>query len=168
MSPASPEYAISVCLLRGLVLSSATLRTVAPLMAALEAAMMVKSLPVIPSNTSLPDAIHISHCIHENQREAVENEILHDGCCCCVCFVVGGVEVCCLVCSVVGYGSSSRQPSTWWLRRATPRNAQSSYSLNAPADSGILPNQTAARLRARKNHPCRISLNWPKRPHIDI
>lgn len=35
------------------VLSSEDLRIVAPLMAALEAAMMVKSLPVIPKRTSL-------------------------------------------------------------------------------------------------------------------
>ena len=53
VSPASPENAINVCLLSDLVLSSDVLRTVAPRIAALEAAMMVKSLPVIPSNTSL-------------------------------------------------------------------------------------------------------------------
>jgi hypothetical protein len=35
------------------VLSSLAFKMVAPRMAALEAAMMVKSLPVIPSNTSL-------------------------------------------------------------------------------------------------------------------
>ena len=53
VSPASPLYAIRVCLFSGLVLSSVALRTVGPRIVALEAAMMVKSLPVIPSNTSL-------------------------------------------------------------------------------------------------------------------
>jgi hypothetical protein len=53
VSPASPLYAIKVCLFSGLVLSSLALRTVGPRIVALEAAMMVKSLPVIPSNTSL-------------------------------------------------------------------------------------------------------------------
>ena len=53
MSPASPENAIKVCLFKARVLSSDALRMVAPLMAAFEAAMRVKSLPVIPSNTSL-------------------------------------------------------------------------------------------------------------------
>ena len=53
VSPASPEKAIKVCLFRALVLSSVALRIVAPLMAAFEAAMMVKSFPLIPSKTSL-------------------------------------------------------------------------------------------------------------------
>lgn len=53
MSPASPEKAIKVCLFSARVLSSLALRMVAPLIAALLAAMMVKSLPVIPSKTSL-------------------------------------------------------------------------------------------------------------------
>lgn len=53
VSPASPEKAIKVCLLRGRVLSSSAFRIVAPRIAALEAAMMVKSLPVIPNRTSL-------------------------------------------------------------------------------------------------------------------
>ena len=53
MSPASPENASSVCLFRALVLSSEAFRMVAPRIAALEAAMMVKSLPVMPSRTSL-------------------------------------------------------------------------------------------------------------------
>lgn len=53
MSPASPENATSVCLLSCRVLSSAALMMVGPRMAALEAAIKVKSLPVIPSNTSL-------------------------------------------------------------------------------------------------------------------
>jgi len=53
VSPASPENAIKVCLLSSRVLSSLALRMVAPLIAALLAAMMVKSLPVIPSKTSL-------------------------------------------------------------------------------------------------------------------
>lgn len=53
MSPASPENAMSVCLFSCLVLSSEALRTVAPLIAALLAAMMVKSFPVMPSRTSL-------------------------------------------------------------------------------------------------------------------
>jgi hypothetical protein len=53
VSPASPENAIKVCLFRARVLSSDALRMVAPRIAALEAAMRVKSLPVIPSKTSL-------------------------------------------------------------------------------------------------------------------
>ena len=53
VSPASPENAINVCWFNARVLSSVALRTVAPLMAAFEAAMMVKSFPVIPSKTSL-------------------------------------------------------------------------------------------------------------------
>ena len=53
MSPASPENAINVCLLRDLVLSSEALRTVAPRIAAFDAAIKVKSLPVIPRRTSL-------------------------------------------------------------------------------------------------------------------
>ena len=53
VSPASPEKAIKVCVLSTRVLSSDALRMVAPRMAALEAAMRVKSLPVIPSRTSL-------------------------------------------------------------------------------------------------------------------
>lgn len=53
VSPASPEKAIKVCLFRARVLSSEALRMVAPLIAAFEAAMRVKSLPVMPSKTSL-------------------------------------------------------------------------------------------------------------------
>lgn len=53
VSPASPENAIKVCLFSSRVLSSEALRIVAPLIAALEAAMMVKSLPVMPRRTSL-------------------------------------------------------------------------------------------------------------------
>jgi len=53
VSPASPENAIKVCLFRDRVLSSDAFRIVAPLIAALEQAMRVKSLPVIPSKTSL-------------------------------------------------------------------------------------------------------------------
>ena len=60
MSPASPEKAISVCLFKALVLSSVAFRMVAPLIAAFEAAMMVKSLPVIPRRTSL---MHVSALI---------------------------------------------------------------------------------------------------------
>jgi hypothetical protein len=55
VSPASPENAISVCELRLRVLSSEAFRMVAPRIAALEAAIMVKSLPVIPSSTSLEE-----------------------------------------------------------------------------------------------------------------
>jgi len=55
VSPASPEKAMRVCWFNALVLSSDALRIVAPLIAAWEAAMMVKSLPVIPSKTSLMD-----------------------------------------------------------------------------------------------------------------
>jgi hypothetical protein len=53
VSPASPENAIKVCLFNARVLSSDALRIVAPLIAAFEAAMRVKSLPVMPSKTSL-------------------------------------------------------------------------------------------------------------------
>ena len=53
MSPASPENAIKVCLFNSLVLSSVAFKIVAPLIAALEAAMRVKSFPVIPNKTSL-------------------------------------------------------------------------------------------------------------------
>jgi hypothetical protein len=53
VSPASPEKAIRVCLFKARVLSSEALRMVAPRIAALEAAMRVKSLPVMPSKTSL-------------------------------------------------------------------------------------------------------------------
>lgn len=53
VSPASPEKAISVFLLSARVLSSEALRMVAPRIAALEAAMRVKSLPVMPRRTSL-------------------------------------------------------------------------------------------------------------------
>jgi len=53
VSPASPLKARRVCLFNERVLSSEALRMVAPRMAAFEAAMMVKSLPVIPSRTSL-------------------------------------------------------------------------------------------------------------------
>ena len=53
VSPASPTKAMSVWSLSCRVLSSEALRMVAPRIAAFEAAMMVKSLPVIPSKTSL-------------------------------------------------------------------------------------------------------------------
>lgn len=53
VSPDSPEYAIIVCEFRVLVLSSVALRMVTPRIAALDAAMSVKSLPVIPRRTSL-------------------------------------------------------------------------------------------------------------------
>jgi hypothetical protein len=53
VSPASPTNAISVCLFSALVLSSEAFRMVAPRIAALEAAIKVKSLPVMPSRTSL-------------------------------------------------------------------------------------------------------------------
>ena len=55
VSPASPENAISVWLFNSLVLSSVAFKIVAPRIAALEAATMVKSLPVIPRRTSLID-----------------------------------------------------------------------------------------------------------------
>ena len=53
VSPASPEKAMMVWLFRERVLSSEALRMVAPRMAALEAAMRVKSLPVRPRRTSM-------------------------------------------------------------------------------------------------------------------
>jgi len=64
VSPASPEKAIRLCLFNALVLSSEALRIVAPLMAALEVQMMVKSLPVIPSNTSLEGCKYESSAGH--------------------------------------------------------------------------------------------------------
>jgi hypothetical protein len=57
VSPASPENAISVCEFRLRVLSSEALSMVAPLIAAFEAAMRVKSFPVIPRSTSLEDGL---------------------------------------------------------------------------------------------------------------
>ena len=59
VSPASPEKAMRTFLFKFRVLSSFGLRMVAPLIAAFEAATMVKSLPVIPSKTSL---VYISVC----------------------------------------------------------------------------------------------------------
>lgn len=53
VSPASPENARMQWSFNVRVLSSEALRTVAPRIAAFEAAMIVKSLPVIPSRTSL-------------------------------------------------------------------------------------------------------------------
>lgn len=53
VSPASPLKAIKVLLFKLRVLSSEALRIVAPLMAAFDAAMRVKSFPVIPRRTSL-------------------------------------------------------------------------------------------------------------------
>ncbi len=58
VSPASPEKAIRVCLLRCRVLSSEAFKTVTPRIAALEAATNVKSLPVMPSSTSLALSVH--------------------------------------------------------------------------------------------------------------
>ena len=66
MSPASPENAIKVCWFNALVLSSDALRMVAPLIAALDAAMRVKSLPVIPSKTSLK--CHLNQYTAENHN----------------------------------------------------------------------------------------------------
>lgn len=57
VSPASPEYAIRVCLFNWRVLLSSAFRMVAPRMAALDAAISVKSLPVMPSRTSLENAL---------------------------------------------------------------------------------------------------------------
>lgn len=53
VSPASPTNAMIVWSFSWRVLSSEALRIVAPRMAALEAAMIVKSLPVRPRRTSL-------------------------------------------------------------------------------------------------------------------
>lgn len=58
VSPASPENAIRVCLLSCRVLSSEAFKTVTPRIAALEAATNVKSLPVMPSSTSLALSVH--------------------------------------------------------------------------------------------------------------
>lgn len=55
VSPASPENAINVDLFSCLVLSSAALMMVGPRIVAFEAAIKVKSLPVIPRSTSLRD-----------------------------------------------------------------------------------------------------------------
>lgn len=62
VSPASPENAIKVCLFSCRVLSSAALRIVAPRMAALEAAISVKSEPVMPRRTSLCVCFHFMNC----------------------------------------------------------------------------------------------------------
>jgi hypothetical protein len=53
VSPGSPEKAINVWSFNALVLSSVALRMVGPRIAALDAAIKVKSLPVMPSRTSL-------------------------------------------------------------------------------------------------------------------
>lgn len=53
VSPASPEKARRLCSFSSRVLSSDDLRIVAPRMAALDEAMSVKSLPVMPRSTSL-------------------------------------------------------------------------------------------------------------------
>jgi len=53
VSPASPLYAMRLYLLSVRVLSSLSFRMVAPRIAAFDEAMIVKSLPVIPSKTSL-------------------------------------------------------------------------------------------------------------------
>lgn len=52
VSPASPLYAMRLCLFKARVLSSVALSTVGPRMAAFDVAMIVKSLPVIPKSTS--------------------------------------------------------------------------------------------------------------------
>ncbi len=57
VSPASPLKAIKVFLVKARVLSSLVLRIEAPRMAAFEAAIMAKSLPVIPRRTSLHDCV---------------------------------------------------------------------------------------------------------------
>lgn len=59
VSPASPLKAIKVLLFKLRVLSSEALRIVAPLIAAFDAAMRVKSFPVIPRRTSL--CSHVSY-----------------------------------------------------------------------------------------------------------
>lgn len=63
VSPASPLKAIKVLLFKLRVLSSEALRIVAPLIAAFDAAMRVKSFPVIPRRTSLIS--HVS-CIQSS------------------------------------------------------------------------------------------------------
>ena len=67
VSPGSPENVINVCLFNSLVLSSVVLRTVGPLIAPFEAAIKVKSLPVIPRSTSL---FLVSICIHPRGRSS--------------------------------------------------------------------------------------------------
>jgi hypothetical protein len=57
VSPASPEKAINDEELSARVLSSVAFRIVTPRIAALEAATMVKSLPVMPRSTSLEDVL---------------------------------------------------------------------------------------------------------------
>jgi hypothetical protein len=74
VSPASPENAINVCLFNCLVLSSEALRIVAPLIAALEVAMRVKSLPVMPSSTSLWLKRKYQYICNSNRRV---DRILH-------------------------------------------------------------------------------------------
>lgn len=65
VSPGSPLNAISVCLFSCLVLSSLALRMDAPRIAALEAATMQKSFPVIPSKTSLHGHLSEDPCVAE-------------------------------------------------------------------------------------------------------
>lgn len=60
VSPASPEKAMMVDGESWRVLSSEAFRMVAPRMAALEAAMMVKSAPVRPRRTSLVGGVMVS------------------------------------------------------------------------------------------------------------
>jgi hypothetical protein len=57
VSPASPEYAIRLCLFRSRVLSSVAFRIVTPRIAALDEAIIVKSLPVIPRRTSIFEVV---------------------------------------------------------------------------------------------------------------
>jgi len=60
---------MSVCLFNCRVLSSSALRTVGPLIAALDAARMTKSLPAIPKRTSLVKAVNDHFQISEYHHE---------------------------------------------------------------------------------------------------
>lgn len=78
VSPASPEKARRVCLLSCLVLSSEVFNIVAPRMAALEAAMMVKSRPVRPRRTSLEMSVSSKSGVeHWGRALHVEGDIVY-------------------------------------------------------------------------------------------
>ena len=79
VSPASPEKAMIVDGESWRVLSSEALRIVAPRIAALEAAIMVKSAPVRPRRTSLGRGGVVSECLGWVGIEVKTGEGLHGG-----------------------------------------------------------------------------------------
>jgi hypothetical protein len=78
VSPASPEKAIKVWLFSDRVLSSVALRMVAPLIAAFEAAMRVKSLPVMPRRTSLHGTVLAVVRYQEDARPYILSVLIGD------------------------------------------------------------------------------------------